>query len=59
VAHDTKLILRREVRQDTWGFVERASYDLDDIRAEFRKKLYSQQGLRLLKKAEEKSKKVG
>ena len=57
MASDAKLMLRHKGRQDAWGFEERASYDLEEIRAEFRKRLYSNEGLRILKKAEDKSKK--
>lgn len=57
MARDTKLMLRRQARQDALGFEERVSYDLDKIRAEFRKKIYSHEGLRLVKEAGDKSKK--
>lgn len=59
MARDSKLMLRRQVRQDFLSFDERASYDLDQIRAEFRKKIYSREGLRLVKQPGSKSKKRG
>lgn len=59
MARDTKLMLRRRTHQDALCFEGRTSYDLDVIRAEFRKKIYSPEGLRLVKEAQTKSKKHG
>ena len=59
MGRETKLMLRQQTRQDALGFEGQASYDLDEIRAEFRKRIYSREGLRLVKEAKDKSKKHG
>jgi vacuolar-type H+-ATPase subunit E/Vma4 len=49
MVREGKETLRSLIRQDAWRIEERASYRLDEIREEFRRKLYSQAGRRLLK----------
>jgi len=53
MVREGKETLRSLIRQDAWRIEERTSYRLDEIREEFRRKLYSQAGRRLLKPGSE------
>ena len=48
MSRDAKLILKRSTRVERWEEQERGDYNLDRFGREFRKRLYSERGRKIL-----------